>query len=479
MASATQRPVVLPSATPSRPTAQPPTQTAPAPTATAEPAATPLPSPTARLGPDAYRAQSGDTLTGLAARFGVITDTLLAANPGLPLTQTLAPGTVLHMAADPARLKGYAVPLLPDSEVVYAPGAEQFDLRRFVLAQPGFLATYTETLDTDPAGSPPRAGWEIVSLYAQSYSIHPRLLLALLEYQGRVLSDPAPAEFTRRYALGAYSPQMLPGLSHQLGWVCNQLNTGYYGWRAGAQVTAYTIGSVPFRVAPSLNAGSFAVLWVLGQLYPQADFKPANFQATYQRLLGDPWAWAMDLLPGGLTQPPWQLPFEPGVLWSFTSGPHPGYGQALPYGALDFAPATNETGCVTSTEWVTAVGNGLIRYSGEGRVELDLGNGWTAVYLHVATFERIPVGVKVNAGDPLGHPSCEGGTATGTHLHLSRKYQGEWVPADGYAPFELGGWVAHAGPRPYQGTLTRGGQVLTACPCADAATLLRGEQPAP
>jgi hypothetical protein len=61
-------------------------------------------------------------------------------------------------------------------------------------------------------------------------------------------------------------------------------------------------------------------------------------------------------------------------------------------------------------------------------------------------------------------------------VHLSRKYRGEWIPADGFAPFVLGGWVAHFGPRPYQGTLTRGDQVVTACPCADAPSLIRWER---
>jgi murein DD-endopeptidase MepM/ murein hydrolase activator NlpD len=134
-----------------------------------------------------------------------------------------------------------------------------------------------------------------------------------------------------------------------------------------------------------------------------------------------------------------------------------------------------QSGCVTSTDWVTAVAAGDIVFSGDGRVELDLGNGWTVVYLHIATFERIPVGASVNAGDRLGHPSCEGGNATGTHVHISRRYRGEWIPAVGFAPFEMSGWLAQGGPRPYQGDLSRDGQTVSACPCADATTLIQLE----
>ena len=439
------------------------------------PTAVPTAAPSPTLPPGVYRAQSGDTLAGLAARFNVVTDTLLVANPGLPLTQTIAPGTLLDLHDLPEPAGAYGSRLLPDSEVVYSPGADQFDLRSFVLAQPGYLSTYTETLSADPPGSPPRAGWEIVDRYARSYSINPRLLLALLEYQARALSDPTPDDFTRQYPLSAISSQMLPGLSHQLGWVCNQLNYGYYGWRTGTPPKPFTIGPVPLQVSPTLNAGTFALVWVLGQLYARPDFKPENLAAVYRRLFGDPFARATDLLPGALTQPPFQLPFEPGKIWSFTSGPHPAYGTTLPFSALDFAPHMEQSGCVTSTDWVTAVAAGGIVFSGDGRVELDLGNGWTVVYLHIATFERIPVGARVNAGDRLGHPSCEGGNATGTHVHVSRRYQGEWIPADGFAPFEMSGWVAHGGPRPYQGYLSREGQIVSACPCADETTLIQLE----
>jgi hypothetical protein len=66
------------------------------------------------------------------------------------------------------------------------------------------------------------------------------------------------------------------------------------------------------------------------------------------------------------------------------------------------------------------------------------------------------------AGDRVGHPSCEGGEATGTHLHFARKYNGEWVAAAGPLPFVLSGWTAHGGSVPYQGSLTKGDLVVTA-----------------
>jgi hypothetical protein len=56
---------------------------------------------------------------------------------------------------------------------------------------------------------------------------------------------------------------------------------------------------------------------------------------------------------------------------------------------------------------------------------------------------------------------------TGTHVHIARKYNGEWILADGPLAFNLEGWIAHNGSREYKGTLTRGGAVVIACECSD------------
>jgi hypothetical protein len=36
--------------------------------------------------------------------------------------------------------------------------------------------------------------------------------------------------------------------------------------------------------------------------------------------------------------------------------------------------------------------------------------------------------------DRVGHPSCEGGSSSGIHIHIARKFNGEWVLADGGLP---------------------------------------------
>jgi hypothetical protein len=162
------------------------------------------------------------------------------------------------------------------------------------------------------------------------------------------------------------------------------------------------------------------------------------------------------------------LPFEPGETWAYTGGPHPAFEKNGPLAALDFAPRMSVSGCEPSGEWVVAVADGLIVRSEFGIVIQDLDGdgheqtGWNVMYLHIGTDERVPVGTYLHAGDFVGNPSCEGGRATGTHMHIVRKYNGVWIPADGPIPFVLDGWTAHNGDEAYLGTLTRDDETVTA-----------------
>jgi hypothetical protein len=117
------------------------------------------------------------------------------------------------------------------------------------------------------------------------------------------------------------------------------------------------------------------------------------------------------------------------------------------------------------------VGELVLDLDGDG----DERTGWAIYYLHLATEGRPPLGAALKAGDPVGHPSCEGGSSTGTHVHIARKYNGEWLQADGMLPFNLEGWIAHNGRLPYLGTLTRMSQTVTACVCSNQASFIQSE----
>jgi hypothetical protein len=110
----------------------------------------------------------------------------------------------------------------------------------------------------------------------------------------------------------------------------------------------------------------------------------------------------------------------------------------------------------------------VLDLDGDGREQ----TGWVLLYLHVAAKDRVQPGTVLNTNDRVGHPSCEGGFSTGTHVHLARKYNGEWIGADGPLPFVLSGWQVVYGARPYAGTLVKGDQTVTAQPDGSHTSLI-------
>jgi len=88
--------------------------------------------------------------------------------------------------------------------------------------------------------------------------------------------------------------------------------------------------------------------------------------------------------------------------------------------------------------------------------------GWELMYMHLAEEDRVAAGTRLQAGDPIGHPSCEGGPATGSHVHMARKYRGEWIGISEAFPLTLSGWQVVPGEAMYKGMLVKGESVVTA-----------------
>jgi len=418
--------------------------------------------------PVIYYTQAGDTLHAIAVRFNVKPDEITSP-VAIPSEGLFSPGQLLLI---PNKLgeTGDSGKLLPDSEIVFSPAAIDFDVKTFVKNAGGYLATYQEWLTTGW-----KSGAEVIQQVAIENSVNPRLLLALIEYQGHwVYGQPTNLAETD-YPLG-YKDYSNHGLYRQLSWAVSQLSVGYYGWRAGL-VTELDFPQGKVRIAPDLNAGTVALQYLFSRLYLTrrewggALYAPDSIPTLYERMFGNPWLRAQTvepLYPPNLTQPTLELPFPQGQTWSMTGGPHSAWGPDGALAAIDFAPSSTEHGCVTSDKWVTASAAGLVVRSENGVVILDLDGdgheqtGWVLLYLHIATDGRVPAGAWVAKDDKIGHPSCEGGVATGTHVHIARKFNGEWILADGPVPFVLSGWQVHAGEQPYKGTLTKDDQVVIA-----------------
>jgi hypothetical protein len=347
-----------------------------------------------------------------------------------------------------------------------------FDAAAYARAAGGFLAGYEETV-----GAARMKGPDIVQLVAVETSTNPRLLLAFLEYRsGWVLGHPYDAAYDA-FPIG-YGATPDTGLYKELMITAKILARGFYGWRDGSELEVAFYGGESGRLHPGLNAGSAALLRLFGVLYSREAleirlFSEPAFLDLYGEMFGDVWLHReeepADLTPD-LRQPRLYLPFTQGAPWSLTAGPHITWQTGTPRGALDFAPVTGEAPCAVSFRWVTAAAPGLVVRTGRGIVALDLdgdgdeGTGWVLIYMHIAEAGRVSPGTWLDLDGRVGHPSCEGGRASGTHVHLARKYNGEWLPAQGPLPMKLSGWVAYPGDGPYEGLLKQGDEIVTARP---------------
>lgn len=442
--------------------------------------------PTAADNTILYYAQSGDWLPAVARRFEVgVTE---IASPKILSEQGfLDAGTLLLIPDRLDKTIQYtpSLPLIPDSELVYSATAAGFDIDRYVKDAGGYLAAYREWLGTTEWTNGARG----IERLAYENSINPRLLLAILDYEARWVRGRPENQFRIDYPLGQENYRN-KGLFAQLTWAVNQLHVGYYGWRRG-EITQVTFNDgLALRLDPTLNAGTVAVMTLFSRHHSLNEWlrimdANSGFPAFYRDMFGDPWARAEALgnfFPPGFTQPYLTLPFEPGTAWSYTGGPHSAWGLDGPLAAVDFAPQNETSGCYATDTWILAMAPGLVVRSGNGVVVVDMDGdgseqtGWNILYLHVANKDRVALGQWVEQNGLIGHASCEGGMSTGTHVHIARKYNGEWMLADGPVPFVMDGWTVVAGDKPYLGKMVNGNKTIIADVYGQSWSLIKRDE---
>jgi murein DD-endopeptidase MepM/ murein hydrolase activator NlpD len=426
-----------------------------------------------------YTVQDGDTLPALAIHFNTTEAEIRKANPILPdhLT-TLPPGMPMKIPIYYLPLWGSSYQIIPNSQFVNGPAAVGFDTAAFIASQPGWLNGYVEYAYDDN-----RTSAQIIDYIASLYSVSPRMLLALIETQSGGLSKKELPASLASYPL-RYIDSGHKGLYLQLVWAANQLNNGYYEWLDGSLKSFDFLDGRTERPDPWQNAATVSLRLFFSLLYPHEEALtlagPTGYARVFSTLFGDPWQ-TPPVIPGSLEQPVLRLPFELGKIWAFTGGPHTGWGLGKPYAAIDFAPPSVKGGCISTDEWVTALADGEIIHTELGIAVLDTDGdhdartGWVIFYLHLATRDKVAEGTVVKAGDPIGHPSCEGGTSTGTHVHIARLYNGQWMPAGGAVPYDLEGWIAKNGSAAYQGSLTRYDRTITASVSSDQTSHIQSQ----
>jgi LasA protease len=473
----------IPSGEPPLPNPFKPTPTPSGPTATPlQPTPNPTYPPTNQT--VSYSVQAGDSLASIADIYGITVDQLLRLNNTIAADTVIFPGQILTLPGLPSRVTPN-FKIIPDSELVNSQSASHFDVAAYIKFQPGFIRVYSE----DVSGRA-MSGAEIIQFFATSTSVNPRLLLALLEYRGGWITNPVPTTDQITYPMG-YKDANSQGLFMQLHWATNMLNGAYYGWKYRGFNTIQIADKTQFAYSPELNPASVALQFFLSINVDRGtwdrDIQPGGFFTTYMAMFGDPFRTAIEpLIPPDLRQPEFSLPFEHGETWFLTAGPHGGWNSFSGWAAIDFAPPTppdellvQQGACYISPAFATAMVGGLVVRSADGAVVIDTDmdgderTGWNIVYLHVADQDRVLAGTVVQPGSRIGHPSCQGFflNSQATHLHIGRRYNGEWIPADCWAcapgipavPFVMSGWTVKGYPEQlYQGYLEKDGQIRKA-----------------
>lgn len=422
--------------------------------------------PTIRLDPYDYTVQEGESLAIIGMKYNVAPQTIAEAN-SLPDPNAISVGQALVIPAPTPSGNAPAEKIIPDSELFYSPSAIGFDVAAFVEGQDGYLKTFTEVVDGEMLNAS-----QIISRVAIENSVNPRILIAALEYIGTWVTDANPDDLQKIYPLGFYDERRT-GLYKQLSWAANQLNRGFYLHQIGGLPAFLLPDGEMIPLNPTVNSGTVGVQYLASLIFTKSEWKTAvsenGIMQVYEDFFGYPFDFSLDgLVPADLAQPLLTLPFEPETVWSFTGSPHGGWGDGSAWAAIDFAPPGEPMGCTTSSAWAVAVADGDILYADQGVVIQDLDGdglmqtGWSVLYLHVDSEDRVKAGTRVLKGDRIGHPSCEGGLSSATHLHIARRYNGMWISADGDPPFEMDGWVSSGTGSMYDGFLKRGGRVLEA-----------------
>ncbi len=426
-----------------------------------------------------YVVQAGDTLSGIAAQFGVQLQTIMRINQ-ISDPNVLEIGQVIVLPGDPTT-RSPEFKIISDRRFIRGPGSQQFDVYAFVNQQQGYIKTANDIVDEIYLTAA-----DVVKRVSEEFSVDPRLLLAVLQYRSQWLTQTQIDDNFKQFPIqGKPSPDGIDrsGLYKQLSWAANQLNAGYYGWKyKGADTIEFDDGT-RLRYAANINAGTVGVQYFLGLQSDYLSWQHAvsneGLFKTYTALFGDPLVGgdADPLVPNQLQQPELKFPFPSGQTWFFTGGPHGGWGVGSAWSAIDFAPPDyrpdGSAPCYISSFWATAMASGVIARSGGGVVVLDLDGdgdettGWTIMYLHMASEGRVALGTQVKLGDQIGRPSCEGGFSNATHMHIARRYNGEWIPVDCStcspdampAPFVMDGWTVEGlDNQEYQGYMVKGNE---------------------
>ncbi|HNP86230.1 MAG TPA: peptidoglycan DD-metalloendopeptidase family protein [Kouleothrix sp.] len=355
---------------------------------------------------------------------------------------------------------------LPPAVFAAPPAPVESDVQAFLAAQSGALKSYRDR---------EHSAADIVQATSAYYGVSPRILLALLEATGRLLSDPAPSEAILRQPFGADGPL---GFADQLDWAGSELRAGYGPYQR-PPVVRFTDGTTLTLTLQQAPEG-VAVQRFLAHNRTQPEWRAAfaQFSQAFQLYFNNE-------LPEA-SQP------QPGATSGFLMRPWAAGTRVVHLAYFDHMYPTVDTGKADNGAVVNYFGHGSVQYDGHdgndfyfpdqpigtyiyaaadgiahasthrgNGVWIEHANGYVTVYWHLDKFAQkfrgnvdTGAGVRVQAGDLLGSSGKSGFVVGTPHLHFEVRHNGKEVdpygwygagadPCTQYAACEASVWLWH------------------------------------
>ncbi|WP_257325694.1 M23 family metallopeptidase [Pseudoalteromonas rhizosphaerae] len=288
---------------------------------------------------------------------------------------------------------------------------------------------------------------ERVLHWAGYTSINPKVILALIELQSGLLSDP-DADINNAFA--GLSDEH--GFDAQLEDVVMMLSQRFYAYKqwqdsqATPETSKYAGEEITNRVnTNSSTAATVALVSVLKKQvlskdnvnYAKSDL--TGFLATFERLFPDSRAQLQRSSKSALQSSNQQfaaasfsmnLPWSSGYYW-YSGGAHSNTGSGYPYSSLDFNNGSGGWGA--NTPYVQAAHGGTITRFSSCNIRVTHSSGYSTNYYHMSNLQYSS-GDFVQSGAWLGRYAnnyyqalCEGGQSSGPHVHFTLLYNGQQV----------------------------------------------------
>ncbi|MCF2825951.1 MULTISPECIES: M23 family metallopeptidase [unclassified Pseudoalteromonas] len=261
---------------------------------------------------------------------------------------------------------------------------------------------------------------EVLLHYAGYASINPKLLLALMELESGVISNPDKQSLSAPF--GKLSHEQ--GFDAQVKDVALNLSARYYAFQKlrdeGKAKKLPAVNEATVALADLTHTSANKLLDTYQTL-----FNGESLALKADRNIAfSEWASTQAVSAASFSM---SFPWPSGYAW-YSGGAHSNTGSGYPYSSLDFNNGSGGWG--SNTPWVQAAHGGTVTRYSACNIRVTHSSGYSTQYYHMESLQY-NTGDVISAGAWLGRYAddkatalCQGGQSTGPHVHFSLLYNG-------------------------------------------------------